>query len=898
MDSLSRGHLIRAKSPTSRTGSTAKHTHKHRARNTRGARKLSLKSPDQRHPLSNQRSLHNGRLKKTPGNGPAHDLKKFQIREAADFANMAKSLAKIYLTKRINMISTRRVYSAYKALFDFDESELLRKAAKTLTDASLEALLLLVRRTYTHHHGVARLLLEHSRYPVLLKMHKQVVVTQLNQKDASRVLFRDLLNGSSLGALLLLYKVRRRVSSVRFVAKLHTFLKRLLENDFELRLTRPARGESLVERLGSASFRFHKKLKQFLKTAVEAQSKHFSEQVLRSRSHLEMLLDDRLGDPRFLASESSTLPPKARLEATRPGSSLELNPLLGSFLAYYLLAKLNRRLRLKNQDYFRLSEQFFSLSVTLVKKLGQPVLERLTAHADTRGKSFLDYMYKGGRTELVNLHFIRNKIGQFWQPLASFDLLLDYNSHLHRLRKAPTFRLGEYFVPLLDDKRTTRSEWQFSVFESSLKSRIFVQIFNTTAFIANELAFTAVHDGVWGSAPQASSQSVLRALLDQSHRVTVAWLVLRLMFLAHNLFHLFLVSAAKQTKLWMRSKLLVCVFLVAHSYCLWRPVGWASRHRLAWVNVSALGVYLGVFQLYHLMANLLTVGKLLQIIVSLVKVGSPDPVCLRAGDAVHHGLHRLRVQPGVLDVEVPEQPVRRPLHDGAGAVRVFVRRGGLLARAGALLGLGERGAGVPVVFRQRHAGQHSHGLLDGFVPKNRRSRVVQDFTAQIRLFQVHPDQPSPGRVSAAFFSGVRVRVRGSVLCALPVGAGGARADQGPERVHALCVLGTSFQRFRLAQNLVGVCVVLPEDFPENQGHLFGETASVDAAALAAVWSIFDDLANRVRRSKFGVRDHGLFFCPSQCKPATASSEYNEASSARIRSGRQFGQAASPPQIKK
>lgn len=88
----------------------------------------------------------------------------------------------------------------------------------------------------------------------------------------------------------------------------------------------------------------------------------------------------------------------------------------------------------------------------------------------------------------------------------------------------------------------------------------------------------------------------------------------------NSFFQLFLVSAAKKTKNWVRSKALICLFLIAHSFFLLRPLETLLRRQLLWVNCSALGVYLGLFQLYHLAVNLQTPGRLLQIIVSLVKV--------------------------------------------------------------------------------------------------------------------------------------------------------------------------------------------------------------------------------------------------------------------------------------
>lgn len=536
----------------------------------------------------------------------------FEIQEPPDLKNLAQSLSKIYLTKRINMISTRSIYASYQRLFAFNEQDLLSQGMRCLDDRSLEALLLLVRQSFTHNASLVEPFFSFSRYKILRKMHKQVVVSKLNGKLVFKKIVGDLFCGRTLDVLLLLYKLRKRISNVVFVKSLYTQMKKFIENDFEICIRGKTQNVILLEQEYTKSGQFHKKIKQYLENRAKRIPQKPISKIFENVSILEILG----------RQINKAKPPNPIF---RKATSLNANPLLSSFLGYYILQKLDRTLRLKNEDFFRLSEQFFSLTVLLVKKLSQSALEKYALQKDSRGKSFFDYMFKGGKPELVNLHFIQNKIGEFWQPLESFDLVLDYNSHLHRLKKTPTFRIKEFFQLVLDPKLVTRSEWQFSVFESSLKIRIFFQIFNTSCFVVNEVAFTQVQDQLVGQLKRPGSEwlrqeSIWKGLFHTSFAPILIILILRVLFSIQNASHFMFITPAKNTRPWISSKILIIGYFFAHSWLLFKPSQSLTFQPFLWTNFSALGVYLGIFQLYHLMVNLKTIGKLLQIIVSLIKV--------------------------------------------------------------------------------------------------------------------------------------------------------------------------------------------------------------------------------------------------------------------------------------
>lgn len=86
------------------------------------------------------------------------------------------------------------------------------------------------------------------------------------------------------------------------------------------------------------------------------------------------------------------------------------NPLKFAFLIHLLLHIFNKRMKLSNEDFKRLSDLYEMLCVHIIDFLPQNVLHEYVFHTDLFEKIFLDYLFKSKANKVASTRFIRKSI--------------------------------------------------------------------------------------------------------------------------------------------------------------------------------------------------------------------------------------------------------------------------------------------------------------------------------------------------------------------------------------------------------------------------------------------------------------------------------------------------------
>ncbi len=111
------------------------------------------------------------------------------------------------------------------------------------------------------------------------------------------------------------------------------------------------------------------------------------------------------------------------------------NPLKLCFLFHLYLYIFNKRLKLANEDYSRLSDEFMEMCDRIIEYLPQNVLDEYVFHVDDMGKIFLDYLFKSPNAKIAETRYIRNAIQSYWDRRIAFKSELVYYSNTYEIPK-------------------------------------------------------------------------------------------------------------------------------------------------------------------------------------------------------------------------------------------------------------------------------------------------------------------------------------------------------------------------------------------------------------------------------------------------------------------------------